>query len=388
MASGHINFREGKNGKKSWFYTIPGPKRADGKRRQIQRRGFATKAAAQKARTKALAEIESGTYAEAAKQTTEEYLYFWLGKVQHTFTPRTHGSYERAIRLHLAPRLGSVRLDQLTALHIDSAYADALAAGTSAHLVRYCHVILKAALRRAVGWELLTRNPADAVRPPKPARDVEEDEDRTVRALTEAEVARYLRELEGLGWLAAVIALGTGLRRGEVLGLRWQDIDWGAGKISVRQTVEPQAEKGQGIVIGPPKTEASRRTFTAPAYLLELLRRHRGAQAAKRLIAPVWDDQDLVLCRDNGRPIVPVSLQRWHWKARKAAGLPELRFHDLRHTFATNQLRGGVDVTTVSRRLGHTDPSITLRVYSHVLPDQQEHAAQVADAGLRKLLAG
>ncbi|MGV3721838.1 MAG: tyrosine-type recombinase/integrase [Actinomycetota bacterium] len=386
MASGHVDYRDGPRGR-SWFYTIPAPTGLDGKRRQEQRRGFRTKGAAQAAMRKRLAEIESGAYGATNKQSVEEFAALWLARIKHDVAARSHATYERTFRLHLLPRLGRKRLDRLTALDIESAYVAALDDGVSPDLVRFNHGVLKAALRRAVDWDLLSRNPAEKVRPPRRPREIEA-EDRRVRALTDAEAKRLLAEVSGPAWLASVIALGTGLRRGEVLGLRWKDLDFAGGLLSVRQTVEPMVGKGTGLVIGPPKTASSARTFQAPGDLLQILREHRGRQSARRLITPDWQDYDLVLCRDNGEPFPPNRVSDWHRSARVKADLPGTRFHDLRHTFATNQLRSGVDVTAVSKQLGHSSVSITLNVYSHVLPDMQERAAIIAAENLRRLLNG
>lgn len=385
MADGHVGFRDGPRGR-SYFYTIP-ITRPDGTRGQEQRRGFPHERAARAAMRKRLVELESGTAPVGCNQTLAEYLATWLEQCRRDLSPASLAKYERTLRSAVLPVLGGHRLDRLTPFVIDTAYTRARERGCSANQVRSAHRLLKRALERAVDWNLLPRNPGASARPPRKERPAA-GEDRRVRALTDEEASRLLAALEGPAWLAAILSLGTGLRRGELLGLRWRDVDFDAGTISVRQTVEPPAHKGGSLIVGPPKTEHSARTFRAPDRVLALLWEHRQRQEARRVVYGGPWEGDMVLCRDGGRPILPDTLNHWHAKARAKAGLPpEIRFHDLRHTYATNSLRAGVSVTTVSRRLGHSSVSITLNVYSHALPEDHEHAARVADAALDRVLA-
>jgi len=385
MAEGHVGFRDGPRGR-SYYYTIP-ITRPDGTRGQEQRRGFKSERAARAAMRKRLVELESGVATVTCNQTVAEYLAFWLGQIRRDVSQATLAKYERTLRGALVPVLGTQRLSKLTPFLIDAAYGQALERGTSANQIRSAHTIFKAALSRAVDWDLLPRNPCASAKPPRKERAVDAEDSR-VRALTDEEAGRLLAALEGPAWLAAYLSLGTGLRRGEVLGLRWRDVDFDARTLSVRQTVEPAAVAGGGLIIGPPKTERSARTFRAPSRVLGHLWDHRRRQAARRLACGgVWDG-DLVLCRDGGRPILPDTLNDWHARARERAGLPkEIRFHDLRHTYATQSLRAGVSVTTLSQRLGHANVSVTLNVYSHALPEDHEFAAGVADAVLDRMVA-
>jgi integrase len=383
MAEGHIGYRDGPRGR-SYFYVIP-ITRPDGSRGQEQRRGFPHERAARAAMRKRLVELESGTAPATSNQTLAEYLAAWLEQCRRDLSPASLAKYERTLRSAVLPVLGEQRLDRLTPFVIDAAYTRALERGCSANQVRSAHRLLKRALERAVDWNLLPRNPGAGARPPRKERTAE-GEDRRVRALTDTEASRLLGALEGPAWLAAVLSLGTGLRRGELLGLRWRDIDFEAGTISVRQTVEPAAVKGGSLIVGPPKTEHSARTFRAPERIVALLWEQRRRQEARRVVHGGPWEGDLVLCRDGGCPILPDTLNDWHAKARARAGLPrEIRFHDLRHTYATNSLRAGVSVTTVSRRLGHSSVSVTLNVYSHALPEDHAHAARVADAALDRV---
>jgi integrase len=384
MPDGHLGYRDGPRGR-SHYYTIP-VTRPDGTRGQEQRRGFKTERAARAAMRKRLVELETGVATVTSQQTVTEYLSFWLGQIKRDVSQATLAKYERTLRSALVPVLGEHRLDRLTPFVIDAAYTQALERGSSANQIRSAHTIFKAALERAVDWNLLPRNPGANAKPPRPVRVVDEEDGR-VRALTDEEAGRLLAALDGPAWLAAYLALGTGLRRGEVLGLRWRDLDFEAQTLSVRQTVEPAAVAGGRLIIGPPKTERSARTFRAPSRVLSHLHDHHRRQAARRLVYGGPWEGDLVLCRDGGRPIPPDTLNDWHARARERAGLPkELRFHDLRHTYATQSLRAGVNVSTVSQRLGHANVSITLNIYSHALPEDHEFAARMADAALDRVL--
>lgn len=385
MAEGHVGFRDGPRGR-SWYYTIPITK-PNGAKGQEQKRGFKNKTEARAAMRKRLVELESGQLTVNANLTVAEYLTFWLSQIKRDVGERSFASYERTLRLQIIPQLGSVRLEQLNTLAIDSAYTRMLETGQSVDQVRTAHKRFKSALRRAVIWKLITHNPADPAKAPRPQRQSQDPDDRHVRALTDSEVRQLLAALEGPAWLPSVIALGTGLRRGEVLGLRWQDVDFAAETISVRQTVEPRAVKGGGLIIGPPKTDCSIRSFQAPELLLTQLREHRARQSARRLLLGGEWEGEYVLCYDGGRPINPETLTKWFRKARQAAELsPDIRFHDLRHTYATNALRDGVNITTVSKRLGHSNVSITLDVYSHAMPEDHSIAARAADGCLRRML--
>lgn len=384
MPDGHLGYRDGPRGR-SHYYTIP-ITRPDGTRGQEQRRGFKTERAARAAMRKRLVELESGVATVTSQQTVEEYLAFWLGQIKRDVSAATLSKYERTLRGALVPVLGAQRLSKLTPFLIDAAYTQALERGSSANQLRSAHTIFKAALSRAVDWDLLPRNPCAGAKPPRLERVVDA-EDTRVRALTDEEAGRLLSALDGPAWLAAYLALGTGLRRGEVLGLRWRDVDFDAQTLSVRQTLEPAVEAGGGLLLGPPKTKHSVRTFRAPSRVLAHLHEHLRRQTARRHAYPAPWDGDLVLCRDGGRPIPPDTLNDWHARARERAGLPkELRFHDLRHTYATQSLRAGVNVSTVSQRLGHANVSVTLNVYSHALPEDHEFAARMADAALDRVL--
>ncbi len=243
----------------------------------------------------------------------------------------------------------------------------------SAQTVVHHHRVLRESLRQAVRWQMLTVNPADAVRPPRAARQ-------PIRVLDETGSAELLRALEGTRFhLPALLAIGTGMRRGELLGLRWQDVDLKAGKLAVRQNLQ---ETGAGLLFKAPKTAKGQRSVSLMPSTIAALTQHKAAQAARRLEqGPAYQDRGLVLCEDEGQPWSPSEFSI-SWRKTVTALGKDVRFHDLRHTHATLLLRQGVHPKVVSERLGHATVGITLGTYSHVLPDMQDEAVKLLDGAL------
>lgn len=225
----------------------------------------------------------------------------------------------------------------------------------------------------------MATNPTDVVTPPKPKRT-------EMCFLTERESAAMLRAAESTDLhLVLLLAVGTGMRRGELLGLRWSDVDLEGATITVSQTLQEAYGK---VIFKEPKTTRSRRRITLPALVVEALRVQHARHAAKELAAePGYVPSDLVLPAPGGGPWWPSNFDRMWRRFKKAQGLA-IRFHDLRHTHATQLLRASVHPKVVSERLGHASIGITLDTYSHIMPGLQEEAAEKIDAGLRKALAG
>ena len=279
---------------------------------------------------------------------------------------------------HLLPSLGKLRLSRLEPLDVKRMQEQMLTAGASPTSVHHCHGVLHRALRDAVSWNLVPRNVAALVAPPRMATT----EMKTLNA-TQAQALLAAAEgdrLEAL-WQLAVT---TGMRSGELLGLRWPDLDLGRGVLHVRSGLVRSAD---GLVLAEPKTPHSRRTIALGGRDVAALERHRMSQAKERLRAgPIWQELDLVFPDECGRPISQERLQRKElWRLLEDAGLPRMRVHDLRHTAATLMLQAEVNPKVVSERLGHANIAFTLRVYAHVLPDMQRQAAQAIET---LLLAG
>ncbi|PWU44509.1 site-specific integrase [Micromonospora globispora] len=314
---------------------------------------------------------EQGQNLAAAPRTVGEWLDEWLRMKERDGTrPSTLQGYRKLIENHIRPAVGKMALDKLNPTAIRRLLAEKTDAGLSATTVRHIHGLIRNSLGDAEREELVHRNAAKSVRPPA-MRQVER------RALSVHEAKRLLDALRGHRLEALyVCALTVGLRRGELLGLAWSDIDFDAGTLTVRQTVQ-RAEGRLQLV--PPKTERARRTVPVPAQTLALFRAHRRQQAADRLAAGErWQDRGLVFPSKVGTPRDPDHIDRtWH-KIRAAAELDWLRLHDLRHACATFLLVSGASPRTVMKVLGHSQIGLTMNTYAHVLPDIERAAVDEA----------
>ncbi len=351
-----------------------------GKRRQRSQTVKGTKRDAERALREVLISLEQGSYVKPNKITLGELLRQWLRDyASMNTTDRTQESYTEIIERHLIPSLGKVWLTDLQAQHIQSYYANKLSegrvdgkGGLSARSVVYHHRILSKALDYAVKMGLVVRNVAKIVEPPRVARV-------TMHTLSPEEVIRFLdaaRETDYYVYFSTL--LYTGLRRGELLALRWRNLDLENGKLTV---VETAYKLGDGrYIIKEPKTPHSRRNVTLPTSLVELFKVYRADQELLRIQLGVslYAD-DFVFIRPDGSPINPSAVTLAFRRIMKKAGLKDLRIHDLRHTHATLMLMAGVHPKVVSERLGHANIGITLDIYSHVLPGLQEAAAEKFD---------
>lgn len=297
-------------------------------------------------------------------------------------SPKTIERYRQIIENNIKPSIGGYQLSKLKPLHIQSFYTDSLTTGRkdgkgglSAQTVLHFHRLLHRALGQAVKWQLLARNPADAVESPRPER-------KEMTALDEKETAHLLKRFEGSRMhVPVIIAVTTGLRRGEFLALHWSDIDLDDGQITVNQAIEQTKE---GLRFKTPKTERSRRSVALPSFVVEILQAHKREQAEIRLqLGPAYENNNLVFPRQDGTAWPPDSFSTAFAAFVRRSGLPHVRLHDLRHSHATQLLRQGVHPKVVSERLGHSKVGITMDTYSHVLPGMQEDAAEKIDIALR-----
>lgn len=366
---GHVRKRGG-----TWAVVVDLGQDDKGRRRQKWHSGYRTRRDAAHALTDILARLDTRSYVEPSKQTVSQYLSEWLSAIRTTVGPGTWRSYRTNIEGHVLPRIGRLPLRQVTAIRLNALYADLLEqgrcdgkGGLSPRTVRYTHAILHRALRDAVRWGRLARNPADLADPPR-ANTPE------MRVWTRVELARFLNHARNDRLYAAWLLLATtGLRRGELLGLRWADVDLAASRASVRQSLNSAAGKLEFL---PPKTAKSKRSLALDPATVAALRSHRRAQFEERLAwGPAYRELDLVFCREDGTPVRPDSLSRSFSALVRAAGLSRIRLHDVRHTYATIALTAGTHPKVVAERLGHATIGITLDIYSHVLPSIQEEAA-------------
>ena len=326
--------------------------------------------------TKAMADRDGGITYDAGKLTVEEHLRRWLSdSVRDTVRQRTYERYESIVRVHLTPAIGRIKLKMLTPAHVRRLYRAKLDAGLSPQSVLHIHRSLSKALKQATDDGLIPRNVAGLVKPPRPQGEEIRPLDREqVRALFEAASANGDR-LEAL----YVVAVTTGMRRGELQGLKWEDLDLEAGTLQVRRTL---SEPKGGWIFEAPKSGKGR-NIRLTRKAISALRQHRKRQLEERIQkAGLWSDHGLVFPSAIGTPISGGNLNRSFKALLERADLPTVRFHDLRHTCATLLLRQGVNPKYVQELLGHADISLTLNVYSHILPDMGDAAAGAMDAAL------
>jgi integrase len=313
--------------------------------------------------------LEQGIVLSGSSQRVEEYLSRWLeDSVQPSVRWTTHRAYSLCMR-RLFPLVGHLRLQSLTPQAVQAAYSALLQKGLSRRSVEQTHTVLHRALRQAVLWGLMLRNPTEAVTVPRPAL-------REMHTLTEEEVGRLFQTSRGHRLHALWVLLATtGLRLGEARGLLWSDIDFVSGRLVVNRALQRQT--GLGYVFVEPKTARSRRTvYLAPGTLLALSE-HRRQQVEDQLAAgPELNNRGLVFTTAVGQPADGTWAIKWFHRALGQARLPRVRIHDLRHTAATHLLRRGVHPKVVQELLGHSTISLTLDTYSHVAPALH---AQVAD---------
>jgi integrase len=301
----------------------------------------------------------------------------WLPTIQYRVKPSTFDSYRRNLELHVIPELGQRQLSSLTPLMLDKLYAELLdggnrnrSAGLSSKSVRYIHTIIHKALADAVDSDLLGQNVAERAKPPQPRTTISTE----LRFWEPAELRIFLEQVAGhrleASWHLAAM---TGMRRGEILGLRWKDVDLENARVSIRQALVSVAYE---VIASTPKNHQAR-VIDLDAGTVELLRSHQQHQRSdKDEWGREYIDQDLVFCKGDGSPLHPQSFSQAFERLVAGSALPKIRLHDLRHTHATIALRAGVPVKVVSERLGHETPAFTLKQYAHVIPGMQAEAAK------------
>jgi integrase len=357
-----------------WGYVVDvGRDPVTGRRRQRTKSGFKTKREAEEAVRVVLDEVRTGAYVQPSTDTLGEYLAGWLERVKPNLRPTTWDGYRKDVA-HVTSRLGAVPLQALKPVQLEACYAElaesggAKGQGLSPKTIGNAHSVLRRALGDAERLGVISRNVARMARPPK-AEHVE------MPTWTAEELGRFLASVADDRLYAAFVLLATtGMRRGEVLGLRWADVDLRAGHLSVKQTITASNHR---LIIGPTKTARSRRRIELDPETIDVLRRHRKAQAEERLaIGAGWVDNDLVFCRADGEPVHPDWFTRYFVRLEAKLDVPQIRGpHDLRHTWATLALKAGVHPKVVSDRLGHSTIAITLDIYSHVSPTLDADAA-------------
>lgn len=321
--------------------------------------------------------VEQGIVLPDERQTLAAYLDGWLTRIAPTRAPGTVKRHAELVRLYIVPALGRQRLARLTPLHVQTLYSDLLDDGLSPATVNRVHAVLHKALEDAMRLDLIPRNVADRVTAPRAQR-------KEMHVLSQAQVRTFLDALDGERLEALyVLAVTSGMRLGELLGVQWADIDLSCGWLQVQRNLQQDRETG-ALYLRQPKTASSRRQVALTPQAVDALRSHRNRQRLERLRAgSAWRDRGLVFCNEIGEPVRPAAVYRRFLHILARSDLPRIRFHDLRHTCATLMLQAGVNAKVASGLLGHATVGMTLDTYSHVTDSMQQDAA----TALAKVLA-
>lgn len=346
----------------------------DGEKSYQSKSGFKTEREAQAAMRKVLTSLDTGTYVPSTSMTVGDFLEKWLEDKASVIRYGTLRKYRWLINRRIIPMLGKLPLQGLTPQHIQTLYAK-LRNGDkplSSRSILHTHRLLHEALDRALKWSLIARNPCDAVETPKADRP-------QMQAWTPEQARHFLSVAHSNRYYVAfVLALETGMRQGEILGLKWSDIDLQNGYLNVKRA------DYRGI-INEPKTVRGRRGISLLPNTVQVLKTHKACQTEERMfLGSDYCDNELVIAKNDGTPLRARSLENHWYKLLEESGLPRIRFHDLRHTHASMMAAAGVSAKAVSDRLGHSTVSFTLDTYTHLYRDQQDEAA----ARLQNVLYG
>lgn len=344
-----------------------------GKRKKYR---FKTKQEAIKKKNEVLRELEQGTLATGSQRKLGEYLQDWLENTHKSkIRLGTYVNYQKLIK-YIVADLGNVWLQKLTPQQVQAFYTKKLEEKLSSKVVHEIHGVLHLALNNAVRWGMVSRNVCDLVTPPRIVS-------REVTPLSVDQARKLMKHIRGHRLeVLLTLAMVTGMRRGELLALRWSDIDFERGRLLVLHSVDFMA--GYGYVEGKPKTRAGKRVIDLPAFLIEVLKQHRIQQEELREKTEHWEDHDLVFPNLSGGYLHPNHMGESFRNLLKDAGLPPMHFHDLRHSAATILLAQRVNIKVIQELLGHSDIVITLRVYGHLLPSMQGDAVETWEGLFRE----
>lgn len=370
---GHIKKR-GEN----WSVVIELPRDTiTGKRKQKWYTVKGNKKDAEKFLTKKLQELDTGLLINTKKIKYSEYLDYWLKEsCIKNLKQTTIDGYKHNIERHIKPFIGNVFLEQLKPLHLQDLYSKKLEngklnneGGLSNKTVLTIHRIIHRSLEQAVKWELVVRNVADSVQPPKPKKYI-------AKFLNEKEINTLIEKSKSTNlYIPIIIAIYTGMRRGEILGLSWDNIDLKKGIIKVNRTLSSTT---QGLQFSIPKTESSNRNIYIPNVLIKELKKHKIKQNQNKLkYGNLYIENNLVCTLENGNIINPKNFSRDFHKLLKNNNLTLIRFHDLRHTHASLLVKLGIQPKVISSRLGHSNINITMDLYSHVYTETDKSIANM-----------
>jgi integrase len=359
----------------TWTVVFDEP-RADGRRRQRSKGGFRTRKDAERYLREQLVSLDAGTYMAPHKLTVATYLAeHWLPAMQaRGLRPSTLARYESHVRCAITPTLGGLPLQGLMPTHLNKLYGDLRTAGRAPKTIRNIHGVLSKALADAERWGLVGRNAARLADVPAVARP-------KLRVWSPEQTRGFLAAVATDRLFAAwLLAATTGMCRGELLGLRWDDIDLDSGVVRVARA-RVRVRAGNQVVAGEPKTARGRRTIALDPITVAALRHHRKRQTKERLATgPHYADSGLAFTMPGGTPIHPNRFRLWFRRHVQAAGLPAIRLHDMCHSYATAGLAAGVPPKVMSERLGHATVAFTLDTYTSALPAMDKSAADVVAA--------
>ncbi len=386
--SGHI--RQRSPGSWELRYTLPVDP-ATARRRIATCTVKGDRRAAERELRRLLRDLDTGEHVDPTRKTVRQWLTQWHQAVRDEVSPKTHERYGEIVDNFLIPELGALPIAKLAPAHIQAAYSkwattgrrDGKPGGLSPRTRRHIHRILKSALGRAVEQQVLARNPADVFKKRLP-----KVERREMTTLTVEQAQRFLGSVRHTRvYWPVLIALATGMRRGEILALRWRNVDIDKGIVRVVESLEQT--KGGTLRFKAPKTDRAR-AITLPSFAIEELRRLKREQAEQLLALGVRQSGETLACaRADGAPHQPRSLtHEFAYLIRRVKDVPRVRFHDLRHSHATHLLLSGVHPKIAQERLGHSTISTTLDLYSHVTETMQQDAAAQLDNAFRSAMTG
>jgi integrase len=336
--------------------------------------GFRTKKEAEAYLADVIAKANKGEYAEYENMSVKAFLTLWLDEYcKNNLKSSTYANRKNMVETRIIPVLGKYKLEDLKPIHFTRFYNDLHAKDYSPEYIHTMHSCMRTAFKHAFKWQLASRYVMENVDAPKFERN------RQLDTWTLQEASAFLKFTESIEHdykhIAYVLAIFTGMRKGEILGLRWSDIDWNRKTLQVVQTVYKPMK--QAPTIQTPKTSGSMRSISLPDNVLDELKIHKKKQNELRLrFGSAYEDNQLVVPRPDGKPMDPRGMNEHFTECIKKSGMKKIRFHDLRHTHATIMLQLGEHPKVVSERLGHSNVNITLDTYSHVLPNMQEDAAR------------
>ncbi|MEP7364874.1 MAG: tyrosine-type recombinase/integrase [Acidobacteriota bacterium] len=363
-----------------WRGEIQAGKRPDGRSRVLIREAKTRRQVEEKL-AKAQKSVASGIDLESQSTTLSAYLHHWLTeRVTQRVKPATLENYEYICRKHLLPELGEVRLNKLTPQAVQELLNRKHAGGgISVRTVRLIHSVLRIALNLAVRWRLVERNAADSVDLPRQTKT-------RVSPFIPDELVGFLSAIEGDRLRALyLLAVGTGMRQGEILALRWEDVDLVRQTVTIRHSI--RRAKGKGLLLGSPKSESSRRLLSLPILIVEALTVHKEAQEVERAAeGPKWKETGHVFTTFVGTPIDACNLGQRFRAMLQRHGLRRMRFHDLRHTCASLMLHEGQALKSVSDLLGHSQISVTADFYGHTFLEAKQEAARKMETVLRRAI--